>query len=70
MSSERYECVCSTCETSEILGTLRTAQQHFNGHAEQGCEVVLQNVSASDGRVTTTSPYPDVTGPGSTVTKD
>lgn len=70
MPSERYECVCSTCETSEILGELRTAQQHFNAHAERGCEVVLQNVSAAAGPVTTTSPYPDTTVDGSPSAED
>lgn len=55
MTGSRYECVCTTCDTSEVFGDLRRAQEHFNEHAVQGCEVVLRNVTPSSDRVTTRS---------------
>lgn len=45
MTSEKYECVCSTCDTSEIVVGLSLAQQSFNEHAARGCEVVVRNVT-------------------------
>ena len=64
MASERYECVCTTCETSEVVEGLRRAQERFNDHAARGCEVLLRNLdtdasSGPDGDPTSDGPEAD-----------
>lgn len=59
MTSERYECVCTTCETSALLDDLGRAQELFNEHAAQGCEVVLRNVTRSTNPAAPASPRVD-----------
>lgn len=56
MTSERYECVCTTCETTTVLEDLDRAQAQFNEHAAQGCEVVLRNVTPSTNPAGSASP--------------
>lgn len=59
MTSKMYEYVCTTCDTSKMVEELRRAQEYFNEHADQGCEVALRNVSSSVGPVTTGSAQSD-----------
>lgn len=47
MTSERYQCVCHTCEESRVKDELARAQEYFNNHADDGCEVVLRNVAST-----------------------
>lgn len=47
VDGERYECVCHSCGFREVTGGLRQAQESFNEHAAEGCEVVLRNASSS-----------------------
>lgn len=63
MTTERYECVCTTCDTSDVTEDLDQAQARFNDHAAQGCEVVLRNIAPSADSTTTESPHSD-TSPG------
>lgn len=59
MTSKMYEYVCTTCDTSEMVEELRKAQEYFNEHADQGCEVALRNVSSSVSPVATESVHSD-----------
>lgn len=68
MTTERYECVCTTCETTEVTEALDRAQTLFNDHAAQGCEVVLRNITPSADPTAPESPRSDAsTGESSPV---
>lgn len=59
MTSETYRCVCHTCDESEGIDELESAQAYFNEHADRGCEVVLRNVASTAAPATNAPPSPD-----------
>lgn len=59
MTTDRYECVCTTCDTREVTEDLDQAQSQFNDHAARGCEVVLRNITPKADQTTPESPQSD-----------
>lgn len=42
-----YNCLCHTCDETELLEDFDRAQEFFLDHADRGCEVELVNVKFS-----------------------
>lgn len=46
MTHELYECICDTCGEHETIEGLEEAQEYFNEHADQNCEITLRKIGS------------------------